>query len=157
MGRGLAYNAGMRRRLTQIGIAVGLGLMAAGCASIRPPAGVAPVERTLLTTGYCPCQACCGWRRNWLGRPVYAAGPLKGQRKAVGSTASGVRAHYGTIAADTSRYPFGTIMYIPGYGYGRVEDRGGAIQGDHIDLFFARHREALEWGKRYRPVRIWFQ
>ena len=35
----------------------------------------------------------------------------------------------GTIAADTEYYPFGTRMYVPGYGGGLVEDRGGAIQG----------------------------
>ncbi|MBX7245378.1 MAG: 3D domain-containing protein, partial [Candidatus Sumerlaeaceae bacterium] len=34
----------------------------------------------------------------------------------------------GTIAADTSYYPFGTRMYIPGYGWGVVGDRGGAIK-----------------------------
>ncbi len=38
--------------------------------------------------------------------------------------------HDGTIAADTDHYPFGTRMYIPGYGWGKVEDRGGAIKGD---------------------------
>lgn len=130
--------------------------MAAGCATIRPPAGQRPVERTLLTTGYCPCGECCGWRRNWLGRPVYASGPLKGRRKAVGVTANGVKARHGTIAADTSRYPFGTVMYIDGYGYGKVQDRGGDIVGDHIDLFFRSHGDALDWGRRTKRVRIWF-
>ena len=42
--------------------------------------------------------------------------------------ASGKMAKVGTIAADTSVYPFGTIMYIPGYGYGEVQDVGGAIK-----------------------------
>ncbi len=135
----------------------GLLLFGSGCATVHPPRGVPNVERTVLATGYCPCRECCGWRRNWLGRPVYASGPLAGQRKDVGMTASGTRAHKGTIAADTSRYPFGTIFYIPGYGYGRVEDRGGDIKGDHIDLFFESHREALAWGRRYRQVQIWFQ
>jgi 3D (Asp-Asp-Asp) domain-containing protein len=134
----------------------GLLLMGAGCATVRPPARDPQVERSLLTTGYCPCRECCGWHRNWLGRPVYASGPLKGRRKAVGITASGTRARHGTVAADATRYPFGTRLYIPDYGYGRVEDRGGGIRGDHIDLFFASHREALQWGRRYRRVRIWY-
>lgn len=72
-------------------------------------------------------------------------------------TASGVMATRGTIAADTSRYPFGTILYVPGYGYGRVEDRGGAIRGDHIDLFFTSHRRAKEWGRKQVTVKIWYR
>jgi 3D (Asp-Asp-Asp) domain-containing protein len=72
-------------------------------------------------------------------------------------TASGSQARHGTVAADTLRYPFGTILYIEGYGYGRVEDRGGAIKGDHIDLFFKSHEKALEWGRRHKRVLIWFR
>lgn len=133
-----------------------LALSLAGCARIRPPRGVRPVERVMMTTGYCKCGKCCGWKRNWYLKPVYKSGPLKGKRKKVGFTATGVRAHHGTIAADTSRYPFGTIMYIEGYGYGRVEDRGGAIKGEHIDLFFGSHSDALDWGRRRKKVKIWF-
>jgi 3D (Asp-Asp-Asp) domain-containing protein len=110
---------------------------------------------TLETTGYCPCKKCCGWKRNWFGRPVFASGPLKGRPKKVGMTASGTRARHGTIAADTSRFPFGTIMHIPGYGYGRVEDRGSAIKGGKIDLFFRRHSEALQWGRERKQVQVW--
>ena len=87
--------------------------------------------------------------------PVYSNGPRKGTRKQVGITASGTRAREGTIAADVSRYPFGTIMYIPGYGFGRVEDTGSAIKGDHIDLLFDSHREALAWGRQWKRVKIW--
>jgi len=81
----------------------------------------------------------------------------KGKEKKVGFTASGTRARYGTIAADTSLYPFGTIMYVPGYGYGRVEDRGSAIKGDHVDLCFGSHDSALKWGKRWEVVKIWLK
>ncbi len=88
-------------------------------------------------------------------RPVYSSGRLKGKRKQVGVTASGSNARKGTIAADTSRFPFGTIMYIEGYGYGRVEDRGGAIKGAHVDLFFRTHRQALEWGRQKKRVKVW--
>ncbi len=89
-------------------------------------------------------------------RPVYTSGPLKGKRKEVGVTASGTKAQRGTIAADIGRYPFGTVMYIEGYGNGRVEDQGGAIEGDHIDLYFPTHREAMQWGKRMKWVKIWY-
>jgi hypothetical protein len=55
----------------------------------------------------------------------------------------------GTIAADTKYYPFGTHMHVPGYGWGVVEDRGGAIKGpNRIDLYFNSHSEALRWGRK---------
>lgn len=61
----------------------------------------------------------------------------------------------GTIAADTRYYPFGTRMYVPGWGWGRVEDRGGAINGpDRIDLFFDSHDDALAWGRQKLQVII---
>ena len=65
------------------------------------------------------------------------------------------RAVRGTIAADTRLFPYGTIIQIPGYGWGRVEDIGGAIKGRHIDLFFDSHQEALEWGRQKKQVLIW--
>ncbi|HOJ34204.1 MAG TPA: 3D domain-containing protein [Candidatus Hydrogenedentes bacterium] len=126
-----------------------------GCATIRPPKGARYMEKTMETTGYCPCKKCTGWRRTWYGKPVYAYGPNEGKYKPVGVTASGTKARKGTIAADTTVFPFGTIMFIPGYGYGRVEDRGSAITNDHIDLFFRRHSDAVKWGKQVKPVRIW--
>lgn len=62
----------------------------------------------------------------------------------------------GTIAADTRYYPFGTKMFVPGYGWGIVEDRGGAIKGpNRIDLFFHSHDDALQWGRKKIPVRIY--
>ncbi len=61
----------------------------------------------------------------------------------------------GTIAADTRYYPFGTRMYVPGWGWGVVSDRGSAIKGpDRIDLYFESHQEALRWGRRRLEVTI---
>lgn len=63
--------------------------------------------------------------------------------------------HPGTIAADTHYYPFGTIMYIPGYGKGVVEDRGSAIKdADRADIFFRSHRRALKWGRQKLTIKI---
>ncbi|MFH0953543.1 MAG: 3D domain-containing protein [Verrucomicrobiota bacterium] len=123
--------------------------------AIRPPAGGTCREYTLETTGYCPCGRCCGWRRNWFGRPIIASGPHRGDPKRVGYTASGTRALPGTIAADTSLFPFGTIMLVPGYGYGRVEDRGGDIKGHRVDLYFRSHRGAEAWGRARKKVKVW--
>ena len=65
------------------------------------------------------------------------------------------RHHDGAIAADTGYYPFGTRMHVPGWGWGVVMDRGGAIKGPgRIDLFFTSHRDALKWGRRRLDVTI---
>ena len=133
-------------------------LLGTGCASIRPPRGVQPRTVTIETTSYCDCGQCCGWERVWWApwRTVYSSGANKGEPKKVGITASGTKAHKGTIAADRRYYPFGTVMYIPGYGYGRVEDAGSAIQGPaRIDLFYDSHQQALEWGRRRVPIKVW--
>ncbi len=149
-------------RLRHLGKAVFLlaGLLALllvnGCGSALKPARNAPYrEMVLETTAYCPCGKCCGWKRTWYGRPVYTSGSNKGKTKKIGHTASGRRARRGTIAADTRLFPFGTIMYIPGYGYGRVEDRGGSIKGYRIDLFYYQHRDALKWGRQKKKVRVY--
>lgn len=61
----------------------------------------------------------------------------------------------GSIAADTAYYPFGTKMYVPGYGWGIVEDRGGAIKGpDRIDLYYRWHGQTIKWGRRRVEVEI---
>lgn len=63
--------------------------------------------------------------------------------------------HDGTIAADTRYYGFGTRMYVPGYGYGVVEDRGGAIKGPaRLDVFYRSHGDALRWGRQKLAVEI---
>lgn len=61
----------------------------------------------------------------------------------------------GTVAADTDYYPFGTRIYVPGYGWGQVQDRGGAIKGpDHIDLFMITHARTEQWGRPKVEVTI---
>jgi len=132
-------------------------LLTAGCATHpKPPRGVKAYNRVMEVTAYDAGKKSTNWKRDWLFRPVVASGPNKGQRKKVGITASGARARPGTIAADTKYYPFGTVMYVPGYGYGRVEDRGGAIKGpDRLDLFFKSRKKALQWGRQTVKVRIW--
>jgi len=90
------------------------------------------------------------------GKQIYPTGN-KQVPVSSGMTASGTPARKGTIAADTRRYPFGTIMYVPGYGYGQVEDRGGSIKSNKIDLFFASHKKALQWGRQQKRVSVWLR
>jgi len=122
------------------------------CRRTRRPPPPPPAEdpRAVLVTGYCNCGQCCGWTRRWfgLGAPTYNYGKMKGKPKKVGITASGKRAKHGTIAADPRIFPFGTRLFVPGYGTGTVEDVGGAIKGRHIDAWFPSHEEARRWGTR---------
>ncbi len=86
-----------------------------------------------VLTGYCPCAICCG--------------------KTNGITACGTLATANhTIAAD-SRFSFGTKMVINGVVY-TVEDRGGAIKGNRIDIFFTTHQDALNFGRQTGDVYI---
>ncbi|MGO4539649.1 3D domain-containing protein [Paenibacillus sp. 2TAB19] len=75
-----------------------------------------------------------------------------------GITYSGVkvrRDQVSTIAADPKFLPIGTLLYIPGYGYGVVADTGKAIKGNKIDLYFETIKEVYEqWGKRTVDVQV---
>jgi len=83
-------------------------------------------------TAYCPGECCCG-------------------RWADGFTASGKRAE-GLIVAAPKRFKFGTKIYIPSYGLATVEDRGGAITGNRIDVLLPTHEAALNWGRKQKMV-----
>ncbi|MFC7063944.1 3D domain-containing protein [Halobacillus seohaensis] len=71
---------------------------------------------------------------------------------AFGITYSGVevkRDLYSTIAADLEIFPLGTVLFIPGYGYGVVADTGSAIKGDKIDLYYPSVEDVYnQWGKK---------
>lgn len=88
---------------------------------------------TYKITAYCPCSKCCG--------------------KTTGRTASGTKATAGRTVAASSKFAFGTKLNIGGHIY-TVEDRGGAINGNKIDIFVNSHSEALQWGVRYLPVSV---
>src|SRR5690606_22559010 len=75
-----------------------------------------------------------------------------------GITYSGVRVKrdlYSTVAADLDIFPIGTILFIPGYGYGVVADKGGAIKGNRLDLYFETVDDVYKnWGKKKVEVYI---
>lgn len=75
-----------------------------------------------------------------------------------GITYSGVKVKrdlYSTVAADLNIFPIGTILFIPGYGYGVVADKGGAIKGNRIDLYFDTVEDVYkQWGKKKVNVYI---
>src|ERR1700678_2528822 len=91
---------------------------------IAPQALVRQKKRIVMmdVTAYCACKKCCG-------------------SHAAGLTASGRRTTYNGghfVAADIKLFPFGTKLIVPGYADSNpveVIDRGGAIRGNHIDVF----------------------
>lgn len=101
-----------------------------------PPARI----RRMRVTAYCPCSTCCG-------------------PHACGVTASGqpVTVDSASFVAADARLAFGVRVIVPGYAGDqpvRVLDRGGAIKGDRLDVFFSSHQAAREWGVRWLDVTI---
>lgn len=88
---------------------------------------------TYKITAYCSCSKCCG--------------------KSTGRTASGTQATAGRTVAAPAKFAFGTKLNIGGNIY-TVEDRGGAIQGNRIDIYVSSHSAALQWGVKYLPVSV---
>ena len=85
---------------------------------------------------------------------VVATGYTPGDPGCTGITYTGTKASRGTIAVDPKVIPFGTKLYIPGYGYGVAADTGGAIKGNKIDLCYESRTEALNWGIKNITVYI---
>lgn len=107
----------------------------------RSATSVASVSSNANTTGtvykitaYCPCSQCCG-------------------KYASGYTASGTKATAGRTIATSAQFAFGTKLIINGHEY-TVEDRGGAIKGNKIDIYMNTHAEALAWGVKYLTVQV---
>ena len=64
-----------------------------------------------------------------------------------GLTATGAQVTAGrTVAVDPSVIPYGTELYIEGYGWRVAEDCGGAVDGKHIDIAVETHSHALSMG-----------
>jgi 3D (Asp-Asp-Asp) domain-containing protein/uncharacterized protein YabE (DUF348 family) len=85
---------------------------------------------------------------------VEATGYSPRQRGLSDFTATGARAKRGVIAVDPRVIPFGTRVYVPGYGYAVAADTGGAIKGNRIDLCFATVAECFAWGRRTVTITI---
>lgn len=88
--------------------------------------------KNVKLTAYCPCVKCCG--------------------KSDGITASGAKAVQGVTAATDRSIPFGAKLHIDGVGERVAQDRGGAIRGNRIDVYFDLHMNAVEFGVKYADV-----
>ena len=102
-------------------------------------------------TAYCPCFSCCGKHE---GDDGY------------GITASGYNVfscEKNIIAADTDVLSFGTEVKLyrtlPSgdeefIGTYTVEDQGGGIKGERIDIFYFSHEEALNCGRNQLRLEV---
>lgn len=59
-----------------------------------------------------------------------------------------------TIAADWQYYPVGTQIELDGYGVYTVEDKGGNIKGNKLDMYHDDHETAWDFGKQKIKGRV---
>lgn len=95
------------------------------------PVSIGNYLGTFTITGYCGCEKCSGGH---------------------GYTYSGTipQANH-TLSADLSLLPLGTKVMIDDIVY-TVEDKGGGVNGQKVDIFFATHEEALAFGTQKADV-----
>jgi 3D (Asp-Asp-Asp) domain-containing protein len=73
-----------------------------------------------------------------------------------GITKSGAPVSNLTVAADLSVFPMGTVLYIDGVGIRVVQDIGGAIKGNHLDVAIeGTHENALRWPLGNSQQKVW--
>lgn len=107
---------------------------AASTALAKKVAGKTPVVKKFNTSAYCSCKKCCG--------------------KTNGITSSGAKASSWYTLAAGSAYPIGTVIYIPYFkdkpngGWFVVQDRGGAISNNRLDVYMGTHSGALQFGRK---------
>lgn len=106
--------------------------------------GLSPLARaewkplgTWTIRGYCPCVRCCGKRDGRTADGTYAPGATE------------------RVLAAPREMPFGSRIWIEGVGEGIVHDRGGAVKGQRLEIFFKTHEAALRWGAEQRRVLLW--
>lgn len=71
-----------------------------------------------------------------------------------GITASGMKVKENRTIACPPEYPFGAKIEIDGYGVYTCEDRGGAIKGNHFDIYMETKAEAFAFGRRNLTAKV---
>lgn len=105
---------------------------------------------TLNVSFYCGCSVCCGQHSPEVGGH--------------GLTTSGAHPIRGMSVAAPRGVPFGSVLCIEGVGVRVVQDRGGSIKGNRVDVFVHdsrdlpgtytfSHQRALEMGRQH--LRAW--
>lgn len=98
------------------------------------------------TTAYCTCVKCCGiWSQEHPSR----VGTDYVQRTKSGTIPTEGR----TVAVDPDVIPFGTVLIIDGHEY-IAEDSGAAVKGNVVDIYFASHEAAVNYGVQTKTIYI---
>lgn len=59
------------------------------------------------------------------------------------------------LLGDQTLLPYGTVIYIEDVGIRIVQDRGNAVQGNHLDVAVSgSHEDALNWDG-YGEHQVW--
>ncbi len=71
-----------------------------------------------------------------------------------GHTATGKSPRVGYVAVNPNVIPYGTRLYIPGYGYCTAQDTGAFRHEEggtknQIDVFLNTEKECIRWGRKY--------
>lgn len=99
--------------------------------------GITPIVKTLNTSAY--TASTCGKSPN---------------SKGYGKTANGSKATAWYTVAAGKAYPMGTVIYIPSLknkpngGWFVVQDRGGAIKNNKLDIYMNTYNECISFGRK---------
>lgn len=115
------------------------------CQEVITPAVPEVVE---VGTGANMLETSRGFVRYKTVRQMEATAYTLAEGNGDGVTSIGIVPYHGIIAVDPSEIPYGTKVYIPGYGFAMAGDCGGAIRGNRIDLFMNSYNDAIQWGRR---------
>lgn len=74
----------------------------------------------------------------------------------LGITASGIKVQEKRTIACPPEFPFGAKIEIEGQGTFVCEDRGGAIKGNHIDIYVKTKKEAFAFGRQNLMAKVVF-
>ena len=75
----------------------------------------------------------------------------------LGITASGLPVTKNLTLACPPEFPFGAKVMIEGVGVLRCEDRGGAIKGNHFDIYMETKNEAFAFGRKDLTAEVIFE
>lgn len=65
-----------------------------------------------------------------------------------GITSSGKMVRKGYVAADINKLPYGSLIYLENMGIFEVQDTGGMINDNCIDIYFDDVNEAINFGRK---------
>ena len=68
--------------------------------------------------------------------------------------AAGGHCVYGTCAVDPSYIPYGTVLFVEGYGVAIANDCGSAVKNNVVDLYMRSYGESVQWGRRYMKTYV---